>query len=70
MSMSGVLVGLVQSEQVKGESRRRARGTAHVSVLTSALKRPARVRAGAIGGRRRRGEEAWRAADVEEHRLA
>ena len=66
----GVLVGLVQSERVKEESRRRARGTARVSVLTGAFGRPAHVRAGARGGRRRGETEAWRDANIEAHRRA
>ena len=59
--------------RARGEKRERAggaRGTARVSVLTGALGRPARVRAGARGGRRKRGTEAWRVADVEAHRRA
>ena len=51
-------------------SKQGCQGTAHVSVLTGALGRPARVRAEARGGRGRRGTMLWRVEDVEEHRRA
>ena len=59
-----------EGEGERGEKRGKARGqgTARVSALTGALGRPARMRAGARGGRRTRGTEAWRDADVEAHR--
>ena len=68
VGMSGVLVGLVQIEGKKIEGAG-ARGAARVSMLTGVLGRPARVRAGATGGRRR-GTSPWRVADAEEHRQA
>ena len=58
--------------RARGEKResRGARGTARVSLLTGALGRLARVRAGAGGGRRRRGPTGCRVEDAEEHRRA
>ena len=70
MGMSGVLMGSVQSEGKKREEAGGARGAARVRPLIGALGRLVRMRARAEGGRRRRGIEAWRAEDVEEHRLA
>ena len=70
LSVFGALVGLVQSERVKEESRRRARGTARVRPLIGALGRPTRVRARAARGKRRRGTKAWRDEDIEAPRLA
>ena len=58
--------------RARGEKRqsRGARGIARVSLLTGALGRLARVRAGAGGGRKRRWATGCRVEDVEEHRRA